>query len=96
MELAHLVHVLKAGGGPALIGLVIAVVLGWPKEDAAQSGGLALATYHSTLIGHGHELNEAVERMLGYGVLFAAIGFVVGYALIQLGVVTKDELGIDE
>jgi hypothetical protein len=88
-------HILRGGGIPAAIGLVVAGVLAWPQSDVVTTAPF-VTTYHNQLGGSGLELESAVGLMIGFCIIGALVGLAVGAALIALGVVEKKDLGIEE
>ncbi|MEA2255404.1 MAG: hypothetical protein QOG35_1449 [Solirubrobacteraceae bacterium] len=80
--------------------MVLALVLGWPREDSRLPSGsfdptTLGTTYHSAIVGSGHTLEGAVGPMLLLAIVLALVGLGVGYVLVELGVVKKDDLGAE-
>jgi hypothetical protein len=97
-------HVLRAGGIPAGLGVLLGLILGWPREDAvvtppfgsAGSGPLEVGpTYHNAIGGSDLALGSAVGSMLFLVIVLALVGLAIGYVLVVAGVVKKDELGME-
>jgi hypothetical protein len=88
-------HILYAGGIPAMVGLVVGAILSWPQADVA-TGPFGITSYHNSLGGAHMTIEAATGYLIGFGILGALAGLAVGYLLIALGVVEKDELGISE
>lgn len=103
MHFAHFIpHILGLGGVPAGIGLALAAFLGWPREDLESSrlfGETPLITaptYHNLIGGSGMTLEAAFSIMIGLGVFLGLVGLFVGYLLVELGVLKKEDLGAAE
>jgi hypothetical protein len=88
-------HILKIGGIPAGIGVVIALVLCWPQSDPS-TGLLGATTYHNSLGGSGMTAEGAVGVMIGACIAFGIGGFLIGALLVALGVTNKKDLGMEE
>jgi hypothetical protein len=94
-------HIVRAGGIPAGIGVVIALFLGWPQADVVlpsvgSSALTLLPTYHNSLGGSGMTQEAAFGTMAGWAIGMALVGLLIGFVLIQLGVAKKDELGMGD
>jgi hypothetical protein len=91
-------HILRAGGGPAIAGAILAAVLSWPQKQVSLTAPSVLepTKYHSTLGGSGLGLDSAVGAMIGWIIIFSLIGLAIGWILVATGVMTKDEVGIGE
>jgi hypothetical protein len=88
---------LKAGGGLAVLFALIGGALAWPKGACDSLAQPIVEKCHNAF---GELAVGQTAEHFGYVVGWAAIGAVVGagiaFGLVQMGLFSKDELGINE
>jgi hypothetical protein len=90
---------LKRGGWIALVFCVGAVISSYPRGDHRHSTpqhlAIGPATHYSSHFYSHVSLTDAVFQMLGIVALGTGLGALIAWALIRLGIISKESIGAE-